>query len=142
MNICEQYTGRAPLTDEEIREAAPLSLAYVGDTIFDLYLRSRLVVSTDQPVSKLHKRASAFANASAQARLLKSLEESLSPEEAAVARKGRNARVHTIPKHATPADYHLATGFEALLGYLFLTGRDERLMEILQTAVPDVRKEH
>lgn len=113
----------------------PLLLAFVGDAVHHLYVRAYLVVKHRETVHRLHIRASECVMASAQADTLSSLYERFSEEEQEVFRRGRNAKSNTLPKNATRKQYHEATGFEAVLGYLYLTGRHERLMEILGMAM-------
>ncbi len=141
MNISTLFIGREPLNEKEMRLQSPIALAYVGDTVFDLYLRSRLVAFTDMTPQRLHRTASRFANASAQAQIMYRIERSLTEEEHEIFRHGRNAKSHTIPKSATPYDYRMATAFECILGYLYLNGQDQRLQEILELAVPDLQEE-
>lgn len=110
-----------------------LALAFVGDSIFDLFIRTMLVGS-GKKVRDLHREAVRYVKASAQAAILKELEPKLTPKERDIVRNARNAKVNTVPKHADIMDYHYSTAFEALLGYLYLTGRNQRLHEILLMA--------
>ena len=111
----------------DTRELNPLQMAYVGDTVHDLYVRSMLV-SRGMTVGRMHKQAVRMVSAFAQARMLEAIEKDLTEEEADVARRGRNSQAkHAAPKHADPADYAHATGLEALWGFLYLSGRMERL---------------
>lgn len=111
----------------DIRELNPLQMAYIGDTVHDLYVRSMLV-SRGMTVGKMHKQAVRMVSAYAQARMLEAIEPDLTEEEADIARRGRNSQAkHAAPKHADPADYAHATGLEALWGFLYLSGRMERL---------------
>ncbi|WP_414481587.1 Mini-ribonuclease 3 [Caldicoprobacter sp.] len=118
----------------------PLVLAYIGDTIYDLFVRTYLVMAYDAPVSKLHVRAINFVRAKGQADTLRHIERFLTQEELDVVRRGRNAKPGTMPRNATVADYRWATGFESLLGYLYLTGQDERLLEILDYILDSVKE--
>lgn len=117
-----------------------LELAYLGDTIYDLYVRRRLVI-TGGRMKDLHRAAVSQVRASAQSEALSRVEEMLTEEEQGVVRRARNAK-QSVPKSATPGEYHRATAFEALLGYLYLMGRMERLEEILTTANPDKEDAH
>jgi ribonuclease-3 family protein len=110
-----------------------LALAFVGDSVFDLFIRTMLVGS-GKKVRDLHKEAVGYVKASAQAAILKALEPKLTSEEKDIVRNARNAKVNTIPKHADIMEYHYSTAFEALLGYLYLTGQNRRLNEILLLA--------
>lgn len=114
---------------------APLSLAYIGDTVYDLYVRTLLLHRSDATVHGLHLQAAAMVRASAQAQASTRILPSLSEEEAAVFRRGRNAHMGTVPKSASIADYRAATGLEAVLGYLFLRGNDDRIRELMTIAL-------
>lgn len=119
----------------DTRELNPLQMAYVGDTVHDLYVRSMLL-SRGMTVGKMHKQAVRMVSAGAQARMLEAIESELADDEADVARRGRNSQAkHAAPKHADPADYAHATGLEALWGYLYLSGNTERLDELIKMAL-------
>lgn len=114
------------------RNYSPLALAYIGDTVFDLFVRTRIIELGNRRVTDMHRRAVSLVRAESQARMARMLaEQVLTPEETDILKWGRNAKVNTHPKGATLAEYHMATGFETLLGFLYLDGRDERLSEIL-----------
>lgn len=117
------------LSEEDILMMSPLQLAYLGDAVHELYTRTYLA-SRDASVNSLHKEASGFVKAEAQAQILSQIEESLTEEEKRIVKRGRNAKSHTSPKNVDIRDYKNATGFEALLGYLYIRGRDSRLEEI------------
>ena len=112
-----------------------LELAYLGDTIYDLYVRRRLVIGGGR-MKDLHRAAVSQVRASAQSEALGRVEGMLTEEEQGVVRRARNVK-QSVPKSATPGEYHRATAFEALLGYLYLTHQTERLNVILTTANPD-----
>ena len=116
----------------EINMLSPLTWAYVGDAVYELYIRTNLVNNTKLKPHKLHIESIKYVKAKAQAEILKKLEETLSEEEKDIVRRGRNAENHHIPKNAEPADYMYSTAFEGLIGYLYLTKQDERLKEILK----------
>lgn len=123
----ELSTARNAFPVRDPRELNPLQMAYIGDTVHDLYVRSMLV-SRGMTVGKMHKQAVKMVSAFAQARMLEAIEQELTQEEADVARRGRNSQAkHAAPKNADPADYAHATGLEALIGYLYLSGQLERL---------------
>jgi len=113
-----------------MEDISSLALAFVGDAVFNLFIRT-MVIKTKKKVRDLHVESIKYVKASAQAEILKKLEAFLTPEEREVVRKARNAKVNTVPKNATLADYHMSTGFEALLGYLYLSGQNDRLNKIL-----------
>ena len=110
-----------------------LALAFVGDAVFNLFVRTMLVGS-GKKVKELHIDATKYVKASAQAQILRKLEDKLTDKEKHIVRTARNAKVNTVPKNADIMDYHYSTGFEALLGYLYLTGQKNRLEEILMTS--------
>lgn len=112
-----------------------LQMAYVGDTVHDLYVRS-LLLSRGMSVGKMHRQAVRMVSAGAQARMLACIEPELTQEEADIARRGRNSQAkHAAPRHADPADYAHATALEALWGYLYLSGRMKRLDELMKLAL-------
>ncbi len=106
------------------------TLAYIGDSFYELFIRTTLIENKQKTPSQLHKTAIKYVNAGAQARLLEQLNDSLNKEEKSIVRRGRNADIN-VPSSADAADYHYSTGFEALLGYLYLKGDELRLEEIL-----------
>ena len=108
------------LKDQDIRSYSPLTLAYIGDGVYELIIRTILVKKGNCPVNRLHKKASSLVKAAAQSNIMEVIEEKLTPEELSVYRRGRNAHSPTMAKNATMADYRRATGFEALMGYLYL----------------------
>ncbi|MCH5279414.1 MAG: Mini-ribonuclease 3 [Christensenellaceae bacterium] len=113
----------------------PLVLAYIGDTVYDLYVRTMLVDKTTLTAHGLHVRAAKLVCAKAQAEAFHRIEPLLTEEELAVFRRGRNAHMGTVPKNATIIDYRHATGLEAVLGWLYLSGRDERICELMRSAL-------
>lgn len=118
--------------DADLRTYSPLTLAYIGDSIYDLVIRTLLVKHGNAQPNKLHKRASAMVKASAQAEMIESLLPELTEEETAVYKRGRNAKSYTMAKNATMSDYRKATGFEALMGYLYLKEDLGRMIELIR----------
>ncbi len=117
-----------PMTEEEARLLNPLQLAFIGDTVWDMLVRTRLVYR-GRNLRHLHQDAVACVNAAAQAEALKRLEGEASDAESDILRRGRNAHArHPVPKNQNPADYAAATALEALVGYLYLTGQETRLL--------------
>ncbi|MBQ3136925.1 MAG: ribonuclease III [Clostridia bacterium] len=116
----------------DVNMLSPLNLAFIGDTVFDLFVREKLVCEANRPVSKLHNKAAGMVKASAQARAVERIKDKLSEQEQNVIRRGRNAHVNHKAKNMSEADYHLATGLEALFGYLYLKGETDRLNEIFE----------
>ena len=119
----------------DIRTYSPLALAYLGDGIFDLVIRSIVVGKGNTKASQLHYRTSHIVKAKTQAEMMKVLEEILTPEEADIYRRGRNAKSPTMAKNATMSDYRNATGFEALMGYLYLKDEFPRIVELVKYAI-------
>lgn len=119
----------------DIKEYSPLVLAYIGDAVFELYVRTFLISSGNAPVHKLHMRSTGFVKAKAQSDILHRIFDSLSYEEQEIVKRGRNAKAGTIPKNADVLEYKYATGFESLLGQLYLKGDFARLFEILEKSV-------
>lgn len=120
---------------------SPLTLAFVGDGVYELYVRTRLMRKGSLQAGKLHKLAIKYVKASAQAASACAIMDKLSEEEAAVYRRGRNTKSPTVPKNADTVQYRMATGFEALLGYLYLDRRDERLREVMELAYEAAEKQ-
>jgi len=108
----------------------PLSLAFVGDAVFSLEVRKRLVLDSSRPVNDLHKMTVEYVNAASQAKAIKELLPLLTEDEQDVFRRGRNAHSGHTPKNQSEGDYHYATGLEALFGYLYLSGKNERITEL------------
>ena len=126
----------SPLTEEEVRAMGSLALAHVGDAVFELLVRVHLAAAGGRNGS-LHRAAVEMVNAAAQAGDMEKLLPLLTEEEAEVFRRGRNVKVHSVPKHASLGDYHAATGMEALFGYLYLLGRRERISALFARIVED-----
>nr|WP_243427920.1 ribonuclease III domain-containing protein [Alkaliphilus hydrothermalis] len=120
---------------------APLVLAYVGDAVFEVFVRNHLVLEKNVSVNALHKSATKYVKAKAQAKIVHTLEPELTEVEWTVVKRGRNQKSATVPKNADLTDYRYATGFEALLGYLFYTGSTERLMEIMAKGIAIINGE-
>lgn len=114
----------------DVSSLSPLTLAFVGDTVFDLLIRSELVCEANRPVNALHTMASKKVCAAAQAESMRKILPVLTEDETAVFKRGRNAHTGGIPKHASSADYHYATGLESLFGWLYLRGETERIKEL------------
>ncbi|MCI8659011.1 MAG: ribonuclease III [Lachnospiraceae bacterium] len=123
------------LQDMDANSYSPLALAYIGDAVYELLIRTRVMNQGNMQVNKMHKRSAALVKAQAQAELIGQIFNELSAEEMAIYKRGRNARSATMPKHATMRDYRMATGFEALVGYLYLTGCHERLLELIHAGL-------
>ena len=111
---------------------SPLALAFVGDAVYEEFIRTKVLLLANTSANKLHKKAVAFVKASAQSKAMLALLPHLSAEEEAVFKRGRNAHSGSVPKNADVTEYRAATGFEALMGYLFLTGKKDRLYELME----------
>ena len=123
------------LEDQDLRSYSPLTLAYIGDGVYELIIRTILVKKGNCPVNRLHKKASSLVKAGAQCAIMEVIEEELTPEELSVYRRGRNAHSPTMAKHATMADYRRATGFEALMGYLYLKEDYTRMLTLVRMGI-------
>lgn len=121
--------------DIDLRMYSPLTLAYIGDAIYDLIIRTLLVKRGNCQPNKLHRMASSLVRASAQAEMIERLLPALTEEETAVYKRGRNAKSYTMAKNATMLDYRKATGFEALMGYLYLKEDLGRMIELIKTGL-------
>ena len=121
-----------PKNIADVNTMSPLTWAYIGDSVYELYVREFLVNTTKLKPHKLHLEAIKYVKAKAQAEILEKIEEKLTENEKEIVKRGRNAENHHLPKNATVQDYMYSTGFEALIGYLYLTKQDERLDEILK----------
>ena len=124
----------------EAGEYSPLALAYIGDAVYELAIRTLVMNRGNMQVNKMHKKTANLVKADAQARFYLLLEEELTDAEKTAYRRGRNAKSFTMPKHATMKDYRMATGFEALMGYLYLSGRTERMVDLVALAMTKTGK--
>lgn len=120
---------------QDVRMLSPLVWAYVGDCVYELYIRTYLVNNSNAKPHKLHIESIKYVKASSQAAVLEKINGILTEEEQDIVRRGRNTENHHLPKNANIADYSHSTGFEALLGFLYLTKQDERLEQILKMCI-------
>ena len=130
-SIIDKVSGALGCEVREPRLLSPLVLAYIGDTVYDLYVRSQLLLTSDATAHGLHLMATKRVCAKAQAEAVQRILPTLTEEEQYIFRRGRNSHMGTVPKHAQMADYRAATGLEALLGYLYLKGEDQRLSQLM-----------
>ena len=124
--------------EKDINDAkllSPLVWAYVGDSVYELFVRTKLTNKSNAKPHKLHIESIKYVKAKAQADILKKIQDNLTEEEKDIVRRGRNTENHHVAKNANVADYSQSTGFEALIGYLYLTKQDERLEEILNMCI-------
>jgi len=120
-----------------VNQYSPLVLAYIGDAVYEVFIRTLLVCEGNAPVNKLHKRSISYVKAKAQSNIVHGLMDFLTKDEQDVVRRGRNAKSGTIPKNADVTEYKYATGFESLVGYLYLKGDSKRLIEVLKMSVSE-----
>ena len=123
------------IPDVDVRTYSPLTLAYIGDGIYDLIIRSLVVAKGNTRASELHKRTSQIVKAKTQADMAELLLPMFSEEEADIYRRGRNAKSPTMAKNATMSDYRKATGFEALMGFLYLTDQMDRMLYLVKRGI-------
>ena len=124
----------------EVNMMSPLTWAYVGDSVYELYIRTYLSNKTNLNPHKMHVKAIKYVKANAQAHILEEIMDDLTDEEKDIVRRGRNTENHHLPKHASHADYMYSTAFEALIGYLFLTKQNTRLEELLGKSIEKIDK--
>lgn len=110
---------------------SPLALAYLGDAVYELIVRERVLAEGNRQVNKLHKESTKYVNAAAQAELIMRIEDKLTDEEKAIYKRGRNANAHAAPKNQDVIAYRKSTGFEALIGWLYLRNDMDRIMELI-----------
>ena len=120
---------------KEATEFSPLVLAYIGDAVYELIIRSILVSMGNRPVNKLNKDATSLVKAGAQSEIVKLISDKLSEEEYTVFKRGRNSSPHTMAKNASMTDYKYATGVEALIGFLYLDNRCDRALELVKLGI-------
>ncbi len=125
----------------DIRTYSPLTLAYIGDSIYDLVIRTVVVERGNRSANNLHKKTVSYVNARVQARMIDALADVLTQEEEAVYHRGRNAKSYTSAKNASVIEYRKATGLEALCGYLYLQGRQERMLYLVKEGISRVGME-
>lgn len=129
------------LNEVDVQEYSPLTLAYIGDGIYDLVIRTLVINRGNKQVQKLHQETSALVQASAQSRMMRVLQEKLTEEEHAVYKRGRNAKSVSPAKNQSVTDYRRATGFEALMGYLYLKKDWKRMLELIRDGLESLEEE-
>lgn len=141
MNIEEiaNQTVKIPEKTQDIRQIPALTLAYLGDAIYELVIRTALVENGMSHVDSLNRRASGYAKAPTQAKIFHMIEPDLSEEELGYYKRGRNAKSGSVAKSGTVAEYRIATGFEALMGYLYLTGQMDRILELVKKGIDSLQ---
>ena len=114
---------------------SPLTMAYIGDAIYEIIIRSMVVGGGNEQVNHLHKKSSSLVKAETQAKMILGLQEELTEEERGIYKRGRNTKSFTSAKNASITDYRTATGFETLMGYLYMEGRTERMFEVIKKGI-------
>lgn len=132
LSLLEKLKKEFACTEVDIKTYSPLTLAYIGDAIYDLIIRTVVVERGNRAANGLHKTTSKIVNAGTQAAMIEALAENLTEEEMAIYKRGRNAKSYTSAKNASIGDYRKATGMEALLGYLYLTDRMDRAISLVK----------
>lgn len=123
------------MNEADVRNLQPLVLAYVGDAIYEAFIRTMLVTGKKANVHVLHKSSVQYVKAKAQADIIHRIHDRLTQDEQDIVRRGRNAKSATVPKNADVSDYRYSTGFEALVGFLYLTNNIARLKEVLNYCI-------
>lgn len=123
------------LKEVDMKAYSPLTLAYIGDAAYELVIRTMVVEKGNRQASQLHRLTTSYVKAQAQAAMIEALEPELTEEELAIYKRGRNAKSYTSAKNASILDYRKATGLEALIGYLYLTGREERVLFLIKEGI-------
>ena len=137
VSILENIKDKFELPDIDVNGYSPLSLAFIGDCVFDLVVKTVMVEKANRSANILHRKTSAIVKAESQARMVSWFTEEgiLSDEELAIYKRGRNAKSATTAKNASVGDYRKATGLEALIGYLYLNNRTARVVELIKTGM-------
>ena len=128
------------MQEVDVKSYSPLALAYIGDCIFDLIIKSLVLNQGNKQVQKLHKETSQIVQASSQSKMMRVIQEHLTEEEHAVYKRGRNSKTVTPAKNQSVTDYRRATGFEALLGYLYLKKEGKRMLELVKMGLEELEK--
>lgn len=134
-SILSQIYGEFGGRDVDIRTYSPLTLAYIGDAVFEVIIRTLIVERGQRAANELHRHTTGIVCAQTQAKLIEAVQEHLTQEEQEIYRRGRNTRTNSSAKNASLSDYHKATGFEALCGYLFLKDDTARITQIVRQAL-------
>ncbi len=132
MSLLRQVRETFSIGEVDIRSYSPLTLAYIGDAIYDVTIRTVVVERANKPANELHKSAVKYVKAQTQAAMIENLQDILTEEEEAVYKRGRNAKSYHTAKNASVADYRKATGLEALFGYLYLQDRMDRVLFLIK----------
>ena len=131
LNIYSAFMKKFDQEKQDIRTISPLTLAYIGDSVFDLIIKTIVVGQGNAPVNKMHKKVSEIVKAHGQVLMYEAIKDILTEDESSVFKRGRNAKSYTSAKNATKIDYRIATGYEALIGYLYLQDKMDRVLELI-----------
>ena len=142
MNFCEQVRTCFGGEKKDIRTYSPLALAYIGDGVYELIVRNMILQDANRSANQLHRAAVKYVKAPAQAAMMDGLLPLLSEEEESVYRRGRNANPHTVAKNASRTDYRKATGFESLIGFLYMTEQFDRMFLLVKTGMEFLGKDN
>ena len=132
LDFLEKINETFPCAKQDLRAYSPLTLAFIGDAVYSLVVRTIIVERANRANNALHKESVKYVSAENQAKIVDVLGPVLTQEEADVLRRGRNAKPHTTAKNASLKAYHAATGLEALVGYLYLAGQTDRMLELIK----------
>ena len=135
LSLLEKIKRDFEIKEVDINTYSPLTLAFIGDSIYDLVIRTVIVEQGNRQPQSLHKKKSSIVKAQTQALFIEALTDELDEKEADIYRRGRNAKSYTSAKNASIGDYRKATGFEALMGYLYLTGKEDRMLSLIKRAI-------
>ena len=138
LSLLEQIKKEFECKEVDVRAYSPLTLAYIGDAVYDLVIRTIIVERANRAANELHKRAVKFVQAGTQAAMITALQDVLTEDEESVFKRGRNAKSNTSAKNASITDYRKATGFEALIGFLYLTDQTDRLLYLVKEGIERV----
>ena len=131
LSIYSAIIEKFAMEKQDIRTISPLTLAYIGDSVFDLTIKTMVVGQGNAPVNKMHKKVSEIVKAHGQVQMYEAIKDILTENEISVFKRGRNAKSYTSAKNATKIDYRIATGYEALIGYLYLQDKMDRVLELI-----------
>lgn len=135
VSLLNQIKETFQCKDADVRALSPLTLAYIGDAIYDLVIRTVVVERANRSANDLHKKTVKYVKAEAQAKMIQGFLPELTEDEEAVYKRGRNAKSYTTAKNASMSDYRKATGFEALMGFLYLTNQMDRMLYLVKKGI-------
>lgn len=141
-DLFDGVSSKFNINERDVDQLSPLVLAYIGDAVYEVFIRTLIISKGNSPVNKLHKESISFVKAKAQSDIIHRILETLTQEEQDVVRRGRNAKSGTIPKNADVTEYKYATGFESLIGYLYLKRQYERLLQVLEMCITEVKNQN